>query len=150
MSRAVVRRNVHFLDGGNNEVLGFWQNGSVVWNQTAEWVHITIALPSTQYAVFRCLESGNPQDPATNHGPSINLSGNNNTVNLGYYVVLSSNGEHRNSDLLLNLSFTLTRTPIGEPLDIPITEERATPHSVSYNLSSPDPRQSTKQNSEAQ
>jgi len=28
----------------------------------------------------------------------------------------------------------------GEPLDIPITEERAIPRSVSYNLSNPDPR----------
>ncbi|KAI9785912.1 MAG: hypothetical protein M1839_008178 [Geoglossum umbratile] len=86
----------------------------------AEWMHITITLPSVQYALFRCLESGNPQDPATNHGPSINLSGNDNTVSPGYYVVLSAN---------------------GEPLDIIITEEKAIPRSVSYNLSNPDPNQ---------
>jgi hypothetical protein len=139
MSRATIRRNVHFLDGENNEILGFWQNGSVLWSQIAEWTHITITLPSVQYAVFRCLENGNPENPATNHGPSINLS-DNNAVHPGYYVVLSSNGEYRNSDLLLNLSFTLTRTRIGEPIDITITEERATPRTVSYNLSSPDPR----------
>ncbi|KAI9769519.1 MAG: hypothetical protein M1840_003996 [Geoglossum simile] len=118
MSRATIRRNVHFLDGENNEILGFWQNGSVLWSQIAEWMHITIILPSVQYAVFRCLENGNPENPATNHGPSINLSGNN-AVHPGYYVVLSSN---------------------GEPIDITITEERATPRTVSYNLSSPDPR----------
>ena len=97
----MVRRNVHFLDGGNNEVLGFWQNGSVAWNEIAEWMHIIITLPSIQYAVFRCLENGNPQDPATNHGPPINLSGNKNTVNPGYYVVLSANSEYRKLDLLL-------------------------------------------------
>ncbi|KAI9773442.1 MAG: hypothetical protein M1840_007658 [Geoglossum simile] len=119
MSRATTRRNVHFLDGENNEILGFWQNGSVSWGQIAEWMHIAITLPSVQYAVFRCLESGNPENPATNHGPSVNLSGNNNAVDRGYYVVLSAN---------------------GEPLDIPITEERAIPRSVSYNLSNPDPR----------
>jgi hypothetical protein len=60
-------RSVHFLDRGNNEVLGFWQNGSVVWNEIAEWMCITITLPSIQYAIFRCLENGNLQDPATNH-----------------------------------------------------------------------------------
>ncbi|KAI9767195.1 MAG: hypothetical protein M1840_005794 [Geoglossum simile] len=119
MSRATVRRNVHFLNGENNEILGFWQNGSVSWSQIAEWMHIVIILPFTQYAVFRCLESGNPENPATNHGPSVNLSGNNNAVHPGYYVVLSAN---------------------GEPLDIPITEERAIPRSMSYNLSNPDPR----------
>jgi hypothetical protein len=105
MSRATTRRNVHFLDGENNEILGFWQNGSVSWSQIAEWMYITITLPSVQYAVFRCLESGNPENPATNHGPSINLSGNNNAVHSGYYVVLSVNGEYRNSDLLLNLCY---------------------------------------------
>ncbi|KAI9780784.1 MAG: hypothetical protein M1839_006572 [Geoglossum umbratile] len=119
MSRATIRRNIHFLDGENNEILGFWQNGSVSWNQIAEWMHITITLPSVQYAVFRCLESGSPENPATNHGPSINLSGNNNAVHPGYFVVLSAN---------------------GEPLDIPITEETAVPRSLSYSLSSPDPR----------
>ncbi|KAH0556344.1 hypothetical protein GP486_005732 [Trichoglossum hirsutum] len=119
MSRATVRRNVHFLNGENNEILGFWQNGSVSWSQIAEWMHIVIILPSTQYAFFRCLESGNPENPATNHGPSVNLSGNNNAVHPGYYVVLSAN---------------------GEPLDIPITEERAIPRSVSYCLTNPDPR----------
>jgi hypothetical protein len=140
MSRATIRRNVHFLDGENDEILGFWQNGSVSWSQIAEWMHITITLPSVEYAIFRCLESGNPENPATNHGPSINLSGNNNAVDPGYYVVLSANGEYRDSDLLLNLSFTLMRTLIGEPLDIPITEERAIPRSVSHSLSNPDPR----------
>ncbi|KAH0563095.1 hypothetical protein GP486_002337 [Trichoglossum hirsutum] len=119
MSRATVPRNVHFLDGENNEVLGFWQNGSVTWNQMAEWMHITITLPSTQFAVFRCLESGDPQDPVTNHGPSIDLPGNNDAVDPGYYALLSAN---------------------GEPLDITITEERAIPRSISYNLSNPDPR----------
>ncbi|KAI9784105.1 MAG: hypothetical protein M1839_002609 [Geoglossum umbratile] len=121
MSRATVRRNVHFLDGENNEVLGFWQNGSVVWDQVTGWMHITITLPSMQYVVFRCLESG--QDPATNHGPSTNLLDNNDIVNLGYYVVLSAN---------------------GEPLDIAVTKERAIPRSVSYNLSNPDPRDNYK------
>jgi hypothetical protein len=95
-------------------------------------------LPSMQYAVFRCLESGNPQDPGTNHGPSINLSGNNNAVNPGYYVVLSSDGEQELGSAT-QLEFTLTRTLIGEPLDIAITEQKAVPRSVSYNLSSPDP-----------
>src|SRR3954451_22356069 len=140
MSRATIRRNIHFLDGENNKILGFWQNGSVSWSQIAEWMHITITLPSVQYAVFRCLESGNTANPATNHGPSINLSGNNNAVHPGYYVVLSANGEYRDSNPLLNLSFTLMRTLIGEPLDISITEERAIPRSVSYNLTNPDPR----------
>jgi len=100
MSRAAVRRNVHFLDGENNEILGFWQNGSVLWSQITEWMHITITLPSIEYGVFRCLESGDPENPITNHGPSIRLSGNNNAVDPGYYVVLSARGESRDSDLL--------------------------------------------------
>ena len=32
------------------------------------------------------------------------------------------------------------RTLIGEPLDIPITEERAIPRSVTHNLTNPDSR----------
>ncbi|KAH0563420.1 hypothetical protein GP486_002010 [Trichoglossum hirsutum] len=119
MSRATVYRNVHFLDRKNNEIAGFWQNGSVVWNQIAEWMHIVIDLPSLQFAIFQCQENGDPQDPVGNHGPSINLVGNNCTITEGYYIILSVN---------------------GEPLDITVTQETAVPRSVSFNLSNPDPR----------
>ena len=93
MSRATAVRNVHFLDAGNNEVAGFWQNGSVVWEEVQEWMHIVFTNPQSDYVPYRCLEDGDPQDPGTSHGPQINMTNNKSPVDTGYYVLLSDDGK---------------------------------------------------------
>lgn len=94
MSRVPIERNVRFLDGTNHEVAGFWQNGSVIWEEVLEWMHDVFTNPITEYAPFRCLEDGDPQDPVAKHGPPILLAGNLLVVDPGYYVLLSHGGEH--------------------------------------------------------
>jgi len=91
MSWARVARNVHFLDAKNYEVAGFWQNGTVIWDDILEWIHLVFTDPMSEYALFRCLED-DPQDPAGKHGPPILLASNKLIVDAGYYVVLSYDG----------------------------------------------------------
>jgi hypothetical protein len=91
--RVEVPRNVHFLDARNNEVAGFWQNGSIVWEEVHEWMHIVIENPPSNYAPFQCLEAGDPEDPAGQHGPPIHMANNRSTVGTGYYVLLALDGE---------------------------------------------------------
>jgi hypothetical protein len=97
MSRTSVERNVHFLDGVNHEVAGFWQNGSVIWEEVLEWIHLVFTNPISEYTPFRCLEDGDPQDPAAKHGPPIHLASNKLVVDTGYYVILSPDGRHQSS-----------------------------------------------------
>lgn len=85
-------RNVHFLDGLNNEVAGLWQNGSIVWDDILEWMHIVLDNPVSSYAIFPCVEEDIPENPTEHHGPLINLADNQNVVDPGYYVVLAQNG----------------------------------------------------------
>ena len=92
MSRSNANRNVHFLDAHNNEVLGFWQNGFVTWEEIQEWMHIVITNSQSDYVPFRCLED-DPLDPVGQHGPPIYTANNNNVVDASYYVLLSGDGE---------------------------------------------------------
>src|SRR5213593_1544683 len=92
MSRSNTVRNVRFLDADNNEVAGFWQNGSVVWDNILEWMHLVFTNPKSDYTPFRCLEDGDPHDPAGVHGPPIRLTDNKDVVDAGYYVLLSNDG----------------------------------------------------------
>jgi hypothetical protein len=87
------QRNVHFLDGMNREVAGFWQNGSVVWEYILEYMHFVLDNPITSYAIFPCLETDSPQNRAEHHGPFVSLTNNQNIVDVGYYVVLAEDGE---------------------------------------------------------
>jgi hypothetical protein len=91
--RVQVSRNVHFLDAYNKEVAGFWQNGSVIWEEVQEWMQIAIETAQSDYTPFRCLEAGDPENPAGQHGPPIYMVGNGSTVDAGYYVLLACNGE---------------------------------------------------------
>ena len=130
MSHTTICQNVYFLNRENNEILGFWQNRSVSWSQITKWMHIVIILSFTQYAVFRCLKSGNPENSATNHGLSINLLCNSNAIDSGYYVVFSANGKYRNSDLLPNLlRVALIRLCIDTWLESNSRELTSTQHS---------------------
>lgn len=93
MSRILnVERNFHLLSSDNNEIGGFYQNGSVRWSQVEDWMHTVYSTSSLLYAVFPCSEEGDPQDPAAKHSPAINMSQNENIVAEGYYVLLSPAG----------------------------------------------------------
>jgi hypothetical protein len=97
MSRAPenIDRNVRFLDANNDECAGFWQNGSVTWEEVLEWMHIIFTDNVSGYTPARCLENGDPRDPTAtdNHGPPIPLAGNTLKVDPGYYIILSQDGK---------------------------------------------------------
>ena len=101
--RVQASRNVHFLDAYNNEVAGFWQNGSVVWEEVLEWMDIVIVNDQSSYTPFRCLEAGDPEDPTGQHGPPIHMAGNGSTVVAGYYVLLAYDGECESSNHHIHL-----------------------------------------------
>ena len=104
--RANVPRNVHFLDAHNNEVAGFWQNGSVIWREVQEWMGIVFTNPQSDYTPFRCLEAGDPDDPAGQHGSPIHMANSTLLVAAGYYVLLAHDGECEGSSHI-NLIDTL-------------------------------------------
>ncbi|KFY28495.1 hypothetical protein V493_02909 [Pseudogymnoascus sp. VKM F-4281 (FW-2241)] len=87
-----IHRNIHFVDGRNNEIAGVWQNGALTWSEMAEWMEITFQKPVDSYAPFRCLEPGDPANPLAQHGPAIIMQGNNNQIETGFYVILSPDG----------------------------------------------------------
>jgi hypothetical protein len=105
--RVEAFRNVHFLDARNNEVAGFWQNGSVIWEEIREWLHIVITNDSSSYTPFPCLEDGDPEDPTGEHGPPIHMADNRSTVDAGYYVLLAYDGECESSKHHIHLIDTL-------------------------------------------
>jgi hypothetical protein len=119
--RAPVKltRNVHFVDANNDEIGGLCQNGSVTWAEISEWMQIVYMLPFDQYATFPCLENGDPEEPASQHGELINMQATNHPVQPGYYVILS---------------------PEGSPIDIPINPENPIPRAATRSLSKMDPR----------
>ncbi len=55
-------------------------------------MQIVFELPLDQYAPFRCLEDGDPRNPVSYHGPLINLYGNVNLVEPGFYILLDRQG----------------------------------------------------------
>jgi hypothetical protein len=116
-----LERNVHFVDAHNDEIGGLCQNGSLTWAEISEWMQIVYMLPFDQYATFSCLENGNPEDPVRQHGARINMS-NTDPVQLGYYVLLSSE---------------------GSPIEIPINEEHPIPRAATRSPSKMDPSVST-------
>jgi len=104
---AKLDHNVHFVDADNNEIGGLCQNGSLSWAELSEWMKIVYTLPLDKYAAFPCAENGDPEDPVGKHGASINIQGNTDLVQLGYYVLLS---------------------PEGSPITIPVSGEKPIPH----------------------
>jgi hypothetical protein len=105
--RAEAPRNVHFLDARNKEVAGFWQNGSVVWEEVQEWMHIIIKNAQSSYTPFQYQETGYLEDPAGQHGLPIHMANNRSTVDAGYYVLLAYNGECESSNHYIHLIDTL-------------------------------------------
>jgi len=55
-------------------------------------MYIVIANSQSSYTPFHCLEAGDPEDPAGQHGPLIHMANNKSTVDAGYYVLLAYNG----------------------------------------------------------
>lgn len=92
--RVLIKRNIHFVDGNNNEIGGAWQNGALTWSEMAEWMEITFQKPTNGYAPFGCLESGDPVQPLTRHGPAIIMQGNTNPIAPGFYIILSPQGKY--------------------------------------------------------
>ena len=87
-----LSRNLHFLNGENDEIGGTWQNGSLTWAEMTEWFEIVYELPLEEYAPHFCLENGDPSDPVGQHGPPIVIQSNPDRIQPGYYVLLSHNG----------------------------------------------------------
>ncbi|ELR08811.1 hypothetical protein VC83_00753 [Pseudogymnoascus destructans] len=87
-----IHRNIHFVDGKNNEISSAWQNGPLTWSEMAEWIEVVVEEPVDSYAPFRCLELGDPVNPLAQHGPAIVMQGNNNQISTGFYVILSPDG----------------------------------------------------------
>ncbi|KZF19131.1 hypothetical protein L228DRAFT_251222 [Xylona heveae TC161] len=114
-----VARNVHFLDGRDDEILGFMQTGSVTWGEMDEWLHIVISMPETAYSVWTCVDD-HVAETGYRHGTQITLAGNPTVIAPGFYSILS---------------------PEGDCLQVNINEERVPPRTVSFSLSNPDPRQ---------
>ena len=56
-------------------------------------MYIAIAVAQSSYTPFRCLEAGDPENPAGQHGPPIHMANNKSTVDTGYYVLLAYDGE---------------------------------------------------------
>jgi hypothetical protein len=55
-------------------------------------MHNVIENPQSSYTPFQCLEAGDPEDPAGQHGPPIHMA-NRSTVGAGYYVLLALDSE---------------------------------------------------------
>ena len=91
--RVSIKRNIHFVDGRNNEIGDAWQNGALTWSEMTEWMEITFDKPTDDYASFPCLEPGNPVQPVAQHGPAIIMQGNNNPIAPGFYAILSPQGK---------------------------------------------------------
>lgn len=108
-------RNIHFVNSENDELGGAWQAGSLTWAEMTQRMEILFELPTTNFALFPCLEDGDPNDPLSHHGPPIKLQ-KPNIIKPGFYVLLS---------------------PDGEPVDIPVNPEMPLPRALSRPLSSP-------------
>lgn len=118
--RVSIKRNIHFVNGENDEIGGAWQNGALTWSEMAEWMEIVFEKPVDEYAPFRCLEPDDPAQPLAQHGPVIIMQGNNNPIAPSFYVILS---------------------PQGAVVDIPINRQNPTPRPSSRASSSNlDPR----------
>jgi hypothetical protein len=70
-------------------------------------MYIAIDTPQSSYTPFRCLEAGDPEDPAGQHGPPIHMAGNGSTVDAGYYVLLACDGECESASHHIHLIDTL-------------------------------------------
>jgi hypothetical protein len=90
-----IERNVRFVNGVNDEIGGTWQNGSLTWAEMAEWMQIVFERPLEDYAPFPCSEDGDPNDPVASHGTAIDVVGNSNVIQPGFYVLLSHQGALR-------------------------------------------------------
>jgi len=85
-------RNIHFVNGNNDEIGGTWQNGSLSWAEMSEWIQIVFELSLENYSPFPCLEVGDPENPVAQHGAPINMHANTDVIQPGFYVLLSSQG----------------------------------------------------------
>jgi hypothetical protein len=61
-------------------------------------MHIVIKNAQFSYTSFRCLEAGDPEDPAGQHGSPIFMANNRSTVIAGYYILLAYDGECESSN----------------------------------------------------
>ena len=89
-----------------------------------EWMQIVYVLPFDQYAMFLCLENGDPEDPVSQHGVLINMQAND-PIQPGYYVILNPKGSPIeipiNEDILLRFSFLPYYTQIRRTASFPLS-----------------------------
>ena len=69
-------------------------------------MHIVIENEQPSYTPFHCLEAGDPEDPAGQHGPPIHMANNRSTVDAGYYVLLAHDGGCESSTYYFHLRHT--------------------------------------------
>lgn len=90
MSSLSSTRNVYFHDGWGKIVGGFFQNGSVTWNELQKYMHIVYLNQSTSYAVYICVEPLDMKNLPNNHGPRVAIDAK--IVATGHYVLLGIDG----------------------------------------------------------
>lgn len=121
-----VEGNVHLLSSENNEIGGFYQNGSVSWSQIEDWMHTVYSTSSLLYA---CSEEGDPQNPAAKHVPAINKSQNEGIVPEGYYILLSPTGTSVHAPSLTRLA-----NLAGGAITVESTHDNAMSRPVSHTI----------------
>ncbi len=102
------KRNVHFVNGSNDEIGGTWQNGSLTWAEMSEWMQIVFQLPLENYVPFPCLEPGDPEDPVAQHSAAINMQSNTHVIQPGFYVLLDPQGKYPRYSIYLSCLWLLT------------------------------------------
>ncbi|KZF19582.1 hypothetical protein L228DRAFT_263455 [Xylona heveae TC161] len=117
-----IPRNVHFLDGNDDEVFGFFQNGSVTWDEIREWLDDLLLLlpqmPSDSYCIWTCPDDHVLAQHAL-HATRVDMlsSHMNEIVRAGFYAILS---------------------PEGSKVELQVTADQAMPRVVSLANSSGD------------
>jgi hypothetical protein len=61
-------------------------------------MQIVVENAQSSYTPCYCLEAGDPEDPARQHGPPIYMANNRSTIGAGYYVLLAHDGECESSN----------------------------------------------------
>ena len=78
---------------------------------------IVITNAQSSYTPFQCLEAGDPEDPAGQHGDPIHMAGNRSTVSAGYYVLLAYDSECESSNHHIHLIDILISSYRLQPRD---------------------------------
>jgi hypothetical protein len=82
-------------------------------------MQILILNAQSSYTPFHCLEAGDLEDPAGQHGFPIYMTSNRSTVSAGYYVLLAYDGECESSNCYIHLINILISSHMFQRRDQP-------------------------------